>query len=88
VDEQTIKLYFPNEPESVDRAFAWAVYETLMPESAERHFQTTLDDKHGGRKAEEAPQIQLSRTWLKQLLLHAPKGMSRARRPAYPFHFS
>jgi len=74
IDEGTKLRYFPRDPESVDRAFCWAVYETLQPDAADRFYHEVLDKKEAGKQAEERPRIKLSRQWLERLTKHAPKS--------------
>jgi hypothetical protein len=63
-----LAAYFPNDASSVDRGFAWAIYETLEPTRAERYYQSVLDKKYSGRQEAERPKIGLSRKWLGLLL--------------------
>jgi predicted MPP superfamily phosphohydrolase len=79
LSKQILASYFPNDAVSVDRGFAWAVFETLEPAKAEKYYHTVLDERYGSSRKVQRPAIELSRRWLNLLLKHEPKSGKQIR---------
>ena len=70
--KEIVEAYFPADPYSVDRQFAWAVYLVCQPDDAEQYYQKALDSTYTKRKSDidDKDQVTVHDNWIEKLLLH------------------